>query len=136
MNNRLIIVEDLGLALVYKGDTLFHIYMEHKIYPTNKIYIGKISNILPALGAAFVQLDRLKEKNGFLHFNRLKKEESGNWLQNSCKRRHLLVQITREPIGNKGPTVSTNIYLKGKYLTLSPFQRDTYQQKKNIQLYL
>jgi Rne/Rng family ribonuclease len=104
--------------------------MEHKIYPVNKIYLGKISNILPGLGAAFVQLDKLKKKNGFIQFDKLKKEQSKKWLQNPNKSKHFLVQVTREPIGNKGPTVSTNVSLKGKYVTLYPFQQDNYQQKK------
>jgi Ribonuclease G/E len=47
--------------------------MEHKIYPINKIYLGKISNTLPSLGAAFIQLDKLKKKNGFIQFDKLKK---------------------------------------------------------------
>jgi len=122
MNNKLIILENIKLALIYHGDNLLNIFMEHKFYPINKIYLGKISNILPSLGAAFIQLDKSKGKNGFVHFDRLNKEQSKNWLQNSYKNKHFLVQIIREPIGNKGPTVSTNISLKGKYLTLQPFQ--------------
>lgn len=130
MNYKLIILESIKLALIYHENDLLHIFMEHKIYPINKIYLGKISNVLPSLGAAFVQLDTSNAKNGFIHLNKLKKEQLKIWLQNSSRKKNFLVQIVREPIGNKGPTVSTNISLKGRYLTLYPFQRYNYQQKK------
>lgn len=36
-------------------------------------------------------------------------------------RQRVLVQVVKEPIGNKGPRVSTNITLAGRYLVLIPF---------------
>jgi ribonuclease E len=131
MSYKLIILENTNLALIYHNNQLSSIFMEHKIYPINKIYLGKISNTLPSLGAAFIQLDKLKKKNGFIQFDKLKKEQSKTHLQNTNKNKHFLVQVTREPVGNKGPTVSTNVSLKGTYLTLYPFQQDKYK-KKNI----
>jgi len=127
MNYTLIILEKIKLALIYHGSNISNIIMEHKVYPINKIYLGKISNIIPGLDAAFIQLDESKEKNGFIHFDKLKKEHVEN---RSNKSKYCLVQITREPIGNKGPTVSTSITLKGKYITLYPFQQNTYQRKR------
>jgi len=127
MNYTLIILEKIKLALIYHGNNVSDIIMEHDVYPINKIYLGKVSNVLPGLDAAFIQLDESKEKNGFIHFNKLKKEHLGN---RSNKGKYCLVQITREPIGNKGPTVSTDIALKGKYINLYPFQQNTYQKQK------
>src|SRR5439155_7427883 len=36
------------------------------------------------------------------------------------KRQQILVQITKEPIGTKGPRVTTQISLPGRYLVLMP----------------
>jgi len=65
MSYKLIILENTNLALIYHNNQLSSIFMEHKIYPINKIYLGKISNTLPSLGAAFIQLDKLKKKKWF-----------------------------------------------------------------------
>jgi len=125
MNYKLIILENVKIALIYQGENLLNIFMEHKNYPIDRIYLGKISNIIPSLDAAFIQLEKSKEKNGFIDFNKL-----NNWLQNPYKNKHVLVQVVREPRGSKGPTVSTNISLKGKYLILYPFQRTNPQKRK------
>ena len=127
MNHTLVILEKIKLALIYHGSNISNIIMEHRIYPIDKIYLGKVSNIIPGLDAAFIQLDESKEKNGFIHFNKLKKEHIEN---RSNKSKYCLVQITREPIGNKGPTVSTNVAFKGKYINFYPFQQNIYQKKK------
>lgn len=118
----------MKLAFIYHENNLLDIVIEHKVYPIDKLYLGKISNILPSLDSAFVQLNQSKEKNGFIHCNNLKKDQSKQWNINSYKNKYFLVQITREPISNKGPTLSSNVTLKGKYLTLYPFQIN----KKNI----
>jgi len=129
MNYTLIILKNIKLAFVYHQDSLLSITMEHKIYPINKLYAGKISNILPSLDSAFIQLDQSENKNGFMNLDSKKKNQLENWKYNSHKNKHFLVQIIREPVNNKGPTVSSRIALKGKYLTLYPFQTNNPRQK-------
>lgn len=130
MNYKLIILEDIKLALIYYGNDLLNLTIEHHRYPLNKVYLGRISNVLPSLNAAFIQLDSSREKNGFIDFDKLKKEQLKNWVNSPIKNKHFLVQITREPVCNKGPTVSSNVVLKGRYLSLYPFQESNYQEKK------
>jgi len=101
------------------------------------IYKGKVQNIEPSLQAAFIDIGG--EKNGFLHVSdvvppfggyngvlkrRRKKEpeDTRNMKIEDMlyKGQELLVQITREPVSTKGPSVTTYISLPGRYLVLMP----------------
>ncbi len=101
------------------------------------IYKGKVQNIEPTLQAAFVDIGG--EKNGFLHVTdviapfggyddvlkkRKRKEKRGSGrpaIEDMLyKGQELLVQITREQLANKGPSLTTYISLPGRYLVLMP----------------
>lgn len=101
------------------------------------VYKGKVENIEPTLQAAFVDIGG--EKNGFLHVSdvippfggydgvlkrRKRKEKKpegrptiGDMLY---KGQEVLVQITREQLAHKGPSLTTYISLPGRYLVLMP----------------
>lgn len=94
------------------------------------IYVGKIENVLPGMQAAFVDIGQ--EKNAFLYVDEilpskgLKKGESNTSpaanVQNLVhKGEKILVQVHKEGVGNKGPKVTTNISLPGRYLVYMPF---------------
>jgi ribonuclease E len=117
MNYKLIILEKSYLALIYSKNKLLSIIMEHSTYHINDIYLGKLSTKMPSINAAFIILNS-SAKNGFIHFDQLK---SPFFYDKYNK--NILVQVTKEPIGNKGPTVTTNISLSGKYLALFPFSK-------------
>lgn len=137
MNYKLIISEKSHLAFIYFGQKIIHMYMEHKTYDINDIYQGKISSILPSLNAAFISLHPI-EKNGFLHFGDSKllgKEKSCQKTSNNrIKESYIKVQITREPSGTKGPSVSLNISLIGKYVTLFPLSKTVHIEKKLLNI--
>lgn len=101
------------------------------------IYKGKIQNIEPTLQAAFVDIGG--EKNGFLHASdviapfggyddvlkrrkRKEKRSSGRPAIEDMlyKGQEVLVQITREQLATKGPSLTTYISLPGRYLVLMP----------------
>ncbi len=107
------------------------------------IYKGKIERVLPGIQAAFISIGL--EKHAFLHISDVARfdpyadietedEESGGRIK---RRRRtapdirnflrtnddVLVQITKEPIGTKGPRCTTEISLPGRYLVLMPGQR-------------
>jgi len=123
MSYRLIVIQKSGVGLIYFQNKLLSVVMEHSLYKVNDIYLGKISTILPSLDAAFVTLNPLS-KNGFISFDQPKdKNQSYNRLNPIKINKNILVQITREPIGTKGPSVSCQISLMGKYLILLPFSQ-------------
>lgn len=123
MSYRLIVIQKSGVGLIYFQNKLLSIVMEHSLYKVNDIYLGKISTILPSLDAAFVTLNPLS-KNGFISFDQPKdKNQFHNRLNPVKINKNVLVQVTREPIGTKGPSVSCEISLIGKYLILLPFSQ-------------
>ena len=134
---KLIISEKSHLAFIYFGHKIVHMYIEHKTYDINDIYQGKISNLLPSLNAAFVILHPI-EKNGFLHFedsNVLKKGKNFRKPSNKLLNLSFIkVQITREPAGSKGPSVSLNINLIGKYIALFPVSKTVHIEKKLLNM--
>jgi len=106
------------------------------------IYKGVVGAVLPGMQAAFVDIGQ--EKSAFLHvsdmrdvtaeFADLAEEgsleiEDGQRLSSPDapiedllqKGQEILVQVTKEPISTKGPRVTTQISLPGRFLVLVPF---------------
>lgn len=133
---RIAIVEDGKLA---------ELYIEN---PENKrtignIYLGRIRKVMPSIQAAFVDIGQ--EQDAFLHFSDLSENlpaileflkhdapqvakmnvgalvDSENDPSKLLKRgQELLVQITKEPISNKGSRITTSLTLAGRFLVLMP----------------
>lgn len=87
----------------------------------NHIYKGVIKNILPAMQAAFVDIGR--EKNAFLYlgdvFPRTATKEEIQQTHLSVGQ-SLLVQVVKDEMGMKGPKVTANVSLAGRYCVLMP----------------
>jgi ribonuclease E len=125
---KLIIIEKSQIALIYFKNRLISLIMEHNLYRVNDIYLGKVSSVLTSLDAAFVTLNPLS-KNGFISFNHLRDRVNFD-CPNISASKNILVQIIREPIGNKGPTLSCDISVVGKYVALFPFSKSINTLKK------
>ncbi|MBW2107342.1 MAG: Rne/Rng family ribonuclease [Deltaproteobacteria bacterium] len=93
------------------------------------IYKGLVTRIEPSLQAAFVNYGA--EKNGFLQQREIHsdyfvdREDSTKPASHSIThliepRQELLVQITKEPVMNKGAMLTTFISLPGRYVVLMP----------------
>lgn len=99
------------------------------------IFLGKVEAVLPGIQAAFVDIGR--DKAGFLHASDLdyQDEEDEENDENGGRRRsrkevpiqdvirqgeNVLVQVTKEPIGTKGPRLTTQISLPGRFLVFMP----------------
>src|ERR1700737_331340 len=102
------------------------------------IFKGKVKNIEHGLKAMFVDIGF--EKNAFLHFwDALPGLDSGvEEVDRASERKskkkitakdvpeiypvgsEVMVQVTKGPISNKGPRITTNISLAGRYLVLMP----------------
>ena len=99
------------------------------------IYKGVVQNVLPGMQAAFVDIGT--GKNAFLHasdvwdldFLDVEEERHGRLghapiQQKLRKGQEILVQVTKEPIGDKGPKVTTAISLPGRFVVLAPGQEE------------
>ena len=103
------------------------------------IYKGKVSSVKPGLQAAFVDIGM--EKAGFLHASDLDHDEIEDDDVDPPRgrqrggRRHqrvpdigtvlrpgdeILVQVTKEPISTKGPRLTADLSLPGRYLVMMP----------------
>jgi ribonuclease G len=120
--NRVAIVED---------GVLSEIYIEREEKVIGSIYKGKVQNVLPGMGASFVDIGL--GRNAFLYVDDINKTplnigdveitqgRSGWTISEKVNRGDdVLVQIVKEPRGLKGARISTNISLPGRYLILMP----------------
>lgn len=93
------------------------------------IYKGRVMNILPGMEAAFVDVgldknaylfmdDLLSDK--FLKEKNIKKKDVTSISKVLKKGDEVLVQIVREPIGEKNVAVTTDISISGKYIAFIP----------------
>lgn len=100
------------------------------------IFLGKIDHIQSSLSAAFVDIGQ--DKNAFMHFTDMfpaTYEDSNIREIKSYDEKYkfedipirfpvgtyLFVQVTKGPIGTKGPRVTTNLTIPGRYLVLLPY---------------
>lgn len=118
-------------------------------FSVGDIYLGRVKKIMPGLNATFVDVGY--EKDAFLHyldlgvkFNSFAKftkgvlnnqinspqldfvfepeiEKTGKIEKTLKSSDQILVQIAKEPISTKGPRLSSEISLAGRYIVLVPF---------------
>lgn len=94
------------------------------------IYLGKITDVLPGMQAAFVDIG--EEKNAFLHIKDIlpkKSNETGNKNEDFSKYNikdyvkvgmPVIVEVKKDKTDKKGAKVSTNLNLAGKFVALIP----------------
>jgi ribonuclease E len=131
--------EECRIALLEDGK-LEELYMERTSSTSHvgNIYKGRVTNVEPSIQAAFIDFGL--GRNGFLHISDLMPTyfgRRGEDIQESvgrkmarrdrppiqrCLRRgdELIVQIIKEGIGTKGPTLSTYLSIPGKMLVMMP----------------
>ncbi|MBU8911336.1 MAG: Rne/Rng family ribonuclease [Desulfobacterales bacterium] len=103
----------------------FHIETTAKQVTQGNIYKGIVTRVEPSLQAVFV--DYGAPKNGFLQKNEIHKdyfqdvESGGKALFNLIKKgQELIVQVTKDPISQKGAMLTTFISLPGRLSVLMP----------------
>lgn len=119
-------------------------------YSVGDIYLGKVKKIMPSLNAVFVDvgyerdaflhyLDLGPKINSLIKFMKLAQqgklnhgtlqhfklepeiEKTGKITSVVSNLQYLPVQIAKEPISNKGPRISAELSLAGRYVVLVPF---------------
>jgi ribonuclease E len=129
--------QEIRVAILENGrlDEIFYERPSDESFLGN-IYKGRIVNLEPAIQAAFVDIGI--GRNGFLHVSDVlpiyreataipvdKLSERGERkrlkIQEILRRgQEVLVQISKESIGAKGPSLTTYVSVPGKYLVLMP----------------
>jgi len=146
MQKEILVDTSLGevrIAVVENGK-LVELYLEHEdaAHYAGDIYKGRVEDVLPGLGSAFVDIGH--EKRGLLHASDVvttgtedvdelllsqagvaappaspaPRGEIGDVLQPG---QNVIVQVTKESIGDKGPKLTTAVAVPGRYLVLTPY---------------
>ncbi len=84
------------------------------------IYKGRVKNLERGIGAAFVDLGI--GRNGFLHVSSCPGAPA-RIEERFALNDDVVVQVTRESIGSKGPVLSGDLSLPGRFLVLLPFAK-------------
>lgn len=115
------LLNQVQIGLVENGRLVeYYLERDYEERLVGNIYKGMVENILPGMGAAFVDIGM--EKNAFLFLADLPSKEAQETIKSGSS---LLVQVSKEAVGTKGPRVTTDIALPGRYLVLMPFQEHT-----------
>lgn len=125
--------EQVEVALVEEGVIgEYYLDMLHQAKTKGNIYKGVVHNVDPNLQAAFVNYGA--NKNGFLQIDEIHTEyylahhEAAKGkkyppIQKVIKPgQEVLVQVVKEPTGNKGAFLTTWLSLAGRFLVLTPGQ--------------
>ncbi len=129
--------EECRLAIVCDGMLEeFHAERTYAVSRVNNIYVGKVTNVEAGIQAAFVDFGL--EDNGFLHISDLHPryfveddatERVGKKtprrerppIQHCLKRgQEIIVQVLKEGVGTKGPTLTSYLSIPGRYLVMMP----------------
>lgn len=124
---------------ILEGGRLEELFLERQSLASHvgNIYMGRITNVEPSIQAAFVDFGL--SKNGFLHIsdvlpkyfpnNKGELEQVGKKVPRrdrppiqKCFRRgdKVIVQVVKEGVGTKGPTLTTYLSIPGQFMVMMP----------------
>lgn len=123
MSKQIIIAEQHRIAAVFAEDQIQELIVATGSHQVGDVYLGVVENVLPGIDAAFVNIGDA-ERNGFIHVSDLgplKLQRAAGSITELLKpQQKVLVQVMKEPTGNKGPRLTGNVSLPGRYLVLMP----------------
>ncbi|HLO83613.1 MAG TPA: Rne/Rng family ribonuclease [Nostocaceae cyanobacterium] len=126
MPKQIIIAEQHQIAAVFSEDQIQELVVATGHHQIGDIYLGVVENVLPGIDAAFVNIGD-PERNGFIHVTDLGplrlKRTAAAITELLTPQQKVLVQVMKEPTGTKGPRLTGNITLPGRYVVLMPYGR-------------
>ncbi|UOF90150.1 Rne/Rng family ribonuclease [Fodinisporobacter ferrooxydans] len=124
-------LRETRVAVLEDGKTV-EIYVERPSAQriAGNLYKGRVANVLPGMQAAFVNIGL--EKNAFLYIDDCDQTE---WLRRHphdkptisdllTVNQEIVVQVSKEPVNNKGARVTQKLTLPGRYVVLMPGNRE------------
>jgi ribonuclease G len=119
---------ELRVAILEDGRTVEY-YLERGAGEkgvVGNIYKGRVANVLPGMQAAFIDIGI--EKNAFLYIDDalsllpgdLPPERKPQINELLREGQEIIVQVSKEAVGSKGPRVTTNLTLPGRILVMMP----------------
>lgn len=123
---KIVIAERDNLAAVLEGKKVTDFFIHRGEVLLGDVYLATVDNILPSIDAAFVNVGT--DKMGFLHAQDVMGK--GSLKEKLSPKQKLIVQVVKEPTGHKGPRVTTEISLPGRFLVLMPNEPGVSVSKK------
>lgn len=123
---RIIIAERDNIAAVLENGKVSDFFIHKGDILLGDVYLARVDNILPSIDAAFVDVG--SDKMGFLHAQDVMGK--GALKDKLSPNQKLVVQVVKEPTGHKGPRVTTEISLPGRFLVLIPHEPGINVSKK------
>jgi len=121
---QIVIAEQYRIAAVFSEDQIQELIVATGSHQVGDIFLGVVENVLPGIDAAFVNIGD-SERNGFIHVSDLGplrlRRTAGSITELLAPQQKVLVQVMKEPTGNKGPRLTGNVSLPGRYLVLMPY---------------
>ncbi|MBI2070863.1 MAG: Rne/Rng family ribonuclease [Elusimicrobia bacterium] len=123
--------EETRIALIEDG-RLAEFFWERKSassqFLVGNIYCGRVANVLPGMDAAFVNIGY--EKNAYLYITDVLIQDRGKPIDHILKKdQKVMVQVIKDTIGTKGMKITMNVNIPGRYLVLTPYQRQVHVSK-------
>jgi ribonuclease E len=120
-------IADRTQIAIIEDDVMVEHYVNRNsnISYVGNVYLGKVQNVLPSMEAAFVDIG--KGRNAVLYAGEVNWDAHG--LSDAAPRKiehvlksgqSVLVQVTKDPIGQKGARLTSQISLPGRYLVYVP----------------
>lgn len=126
--------QETRVAIVENGILQeIHIERQQKRGVVGNLFKGRVSRILPGMQAAFIDIGL--ERNGFLHISDIvgsSLEQTAEPLQQSpqyvtqkieamiSENEEILVQVIKDPLGNKGARLTTRLSIASRYIVFVP----------------
>ncbi len=115
-SQKIVIAERDNIAALIENGRVSEFYINRGEILLGDVYLAQVENVLPSIDAAFVNVG--SDKMGFLHAQDVMKK--GALQDKLAPKQKLVVQVVKEPTGHKGPRVTTEISLPGRFLVLMP----------------
>ena len=126
VEKKIVIAERDNIAAVLENKKVTDFFIHRGEVLLGDVYLATVDNILPSIDAAFVNVGT--DRMGFLHAQDVMGK--GTLKEKLSPKQKLVVQVVKEPTGHKGPRVTTEISLPGRFLVLMPSEPGVSVSKK------
>lgn len=117
--------KDFTQIAVLEDDVLVEHYVarESQTSLIGNVYLGRVQNVLPSMEAAFVDIG--KGRNAVLYAGEVDWSALGNGKQRKIEDvlepgQTVLVQVSKDPVGQKGARLTSQVSLPGRFLVYVP----------------
>ena len=119
MGKKIVIAEKDNIGAVIENGKVTEFFVHKGDVLLGDVYLSKVDNILPSIEAAFVDVGL--DKMGFIHTDDIMGK--GTLKEKVKPKQKLIVQVIKEPVGHKGPRMTTALSLPGRFLVLLPDEK-------------